>query len=81
MAHGSSIADARELLTGSGPGFVPGKSEIRNGDQLILSGDMVAVDSCCARLMERADPSRQLTYARAIGLGGTEDVEVVRVSG
>ena len=83
-----TIVDARKLLTKSGPGFIPGKSEVKNGDQLVISGDMVAVDSFCARLMERLDTTftlerrvrAQLTYARALGLGEPDHVRVETLS-
>jgi uncharacterized protein (DUF362 family) len=83
-----TIVDARKMLTKSGPGFTPGKSEIKNGTWLLLSGDMVAVDRFCARLMETADStfttdrsvSAQLAYARALGLGDPDRVRVVNLS-
>jgi uncharacterized protein (DUF362 family) len=72
-----TIVDARKLLTKSGPAFTPGKSEITDADQLIVSGDMVATDAYCAQLMERLDKTfavdrrvkAQLAYARTLGLG------------
>jgi uncharacterized protein (DUF362 family) len=72
-----TIVDARLMLAKSGPGFRPGESEIVAARRLVLSGDMVAVDAYCARLMERLDPTfdrnkrlgRQLEYAQSLGLG------------
>ncbi len=83
-----TIVDARQLLTRSGPGFTPGKSEIKKGDQLVISGDMVAIDSFCAGLMERLDATftrdrrvrAQLQYAHALGLGEPGGVRVVTLS-
>ncbi len=53
-------------------------------NRLILSGDMVAVDSYCADLMQKYDETfqkekrveRQLEYARHLGLG-TKDLNQV----
>jgi len=72
-----TIADARLVLAGSGPSFRQGQSEIVAGRRIVLSGDMVVVDSYCGRLMERLDPTfdmskrlqRQLGYAQSLGLG------------
>lgn len=83
-----TIADARKVLAKSGPGFTPGRSEIKNADLILISGDMVAVDSFCARLMEQLDNTftmdqrirGQLQYARALGLGDPEQVTPVRLS-
>ncbi len=83
-----TIVDSRKLLTKSGPGFTPGKSEIKNVGQLVISGDMVAVDSFCARLMERSDttftPERrvraQLRYATSLGLGEADHARLVTLS-
>ena len=77
-----TIVDARKMLTGSGPGFTPGKSEIKDGPGLVISGDMPAVDRHCARLMEKADSTftmgrsvaAQLNYASALGLGDPDRV-------
>jgi uncharacterized protein (DUF362 family) len=80
-----TVIDARSLLIKSGPSFHPGKSEIRDQvNKLILSGDMVAVDSYSARLMEKYDETfqkekrveRQLEYAQGLGLG-TKDLNQV----
>lgn len=56
---------------------------------LVLSGDMVAVDSYCGNLMEKADETfrktrqlqHQLDYAHSLGLGEVDlaKVEVVEV--
>jgi|SRR5579862_4751585 len=72
-----TIVDARSVLAKSGPSFRPGESAIVAGRRIVLSGDMVAVDSYCGRLMETLDPTfdrskrlrRQLEYAQSLGLG------------
>jgi uncharacterized protein (DUF362 family) len=72
-----TIVDARSVLAKSGPSFRQGESEIVAGRRLVLSGDMVAVDSYCGRLMEKLDPTfdkskrlrGQLQYAQSLGLG------------
>lgn len=84
-----TIADARSVLARSGPSFRRGQSEIVTAQRLVLSGDMVAVDSYCGRLMQKVDatfdPSRrlrrQLEYAHALGLGESDlrNTEVVEV--
>lgn len=84
-----TIVDARSVLAKSGPSFRPGESEIVAGRRIVLSGDIVAVDSYCGGLMERLDPTfskskrlqRQLEYAHSLGLGkhnlaGTEVQEI-----
>ncbi len=70
------------MLTRSGPGFTPGKSEIKDGPGLVISGDMLAVDRHCARLMEKADSTftmgrsvaAQLKYAGTLALGDPDRV-------
>jgi uncharacterized protein (DUF362 family) len=86
-----TIVDARSLLTRSGPTFRPGRSEIKGGvNRLIISGDMVAMDSYCADLMAKYDETfekekrvrRLLDYASTLGLG-TNDlgrVEMVEIT-
>jgi len=72
-----TIVDARLILAKAGPAFHPGKSEIVPAHRIILSGDMVAMDSYCGSLMEKVDPTfdqskrlqRQLEYAQSLGLG------------
>jgi len=72
-----TIVDARSVLAKSGPSFRQGESEIVAGRRLVLSGDMVAVDAYCGRLMEKLDPifdrskrlQHQLEYAQSLGLG------------
>jgi len=72
-----TIVDARSVLARSGPSFRQGESEIVAAGQMIISGDMVAVDSYCGRLMEGLDSTfnmserlqRQLEYAHSLGLG------------
>ncbi len=75
-----TIVDARSILAKFGPGFRPGESEIVAARRLVLSGDMVAVDAYCGRLMEKLDSTfdrgkrlqRQLDYAQSLGLGEAE---------
>ncbi|HVO63837.1 MAG TPA: DUF362 domain-containing protein [Terriglobales bacterium] len=84
-----TIADARSVLARSGPSFRPGQSAIVTAQRMVLSGDMVAVDSYCGRLMQKVDatfdPSRrlrhQLEYAQSLGLGESDltRTEVVEV--
>jgi hypothetical protein len=72
--------DARSVLARSGPSFRQGESEIVAGRRLVLSGDIVAVDSYCGLLMEKLDPTfdrtkrlqRQLEYAQSLGLGQSD---------
>jgi uncharacterized protein (DUF362 family) len=72
-----TIIDARYMLIKEGPSL-KGKAEVKKGiNKLIISGDMVAVDSYCARLMEKHDNTfnsknrvaQQLRYAEELGLG------------
>jgi len=72
-----TIVDARSVLAKSGPSFRRGESEIVAGQRLVLSGDIVAVDAYCGRLMGKLDPTfdrskrlqHQLEYAQSLGLG------------
>jgi uncharacterized protein (DUF362 family) len=49
-----SIVDARAILTKGGP--TRGKGEVKEGiNRFILSGDMVALDTYCSRIMEEHD--------------------------
>jgi uncharacterized protein (DUF362 family) len=72
-----TIVDARLILAKAGPSFHPGKSEIVRAERMVFSGDMVAADFYCGRLMERLDPTfqssarleRQLEYAQSLRLG------------
>lgn len=84
-----TVVDARSVLARFGPAFRSGKSEIVSLHRIVLSGDMVAADSYCGGLMEKADPTfkaskrleRQLRYAQALGLGECDlkKVEIVEV--
>jgi uncharacterized protein (DUF362 family) len=79
-----TIVDARLILAKFGPGFRPGKSEIIPANRLVLSADMVAMDSYCGRLMEKLDRTfsssnrleRQLNYAQSLGLGEHDPAKV-----
>ncbi|HXY49756.1 MAG TPA: DUF362 domain-containing protein [Terriglobales bacterium] len=79
-----TIVDARSILAKAGPSFQIGKSEIVAAHQMVFSGDMVAVDSYCGRLMENLDPTfspggrlqRQLQYAQSLGLGEPDPAKV-----
>ncbi len=84
-----TIVDARSILARSGPSFRPGESAIVATRRMVLSGDMVALDSYCGSLMEKLDDTfnkskrllRQLDYAHSLGLGEFDlvKVEVVEV--
>jgi uncharacterized protein (DUF362 family) len=80
-----NIVDARAILARSGPGLEGGAEVVRGVNKLILSGDMVAVDAYCARLMARHDETftldmvaPQLKHAAALGLGEA-DLDAVKV--
>ncbi len=86
-----TIVDARSLLIKSGPTYRPSKSEVKEGvNRLILSGDMVAVDSYCADLMQKYDETFQkerrvkwqLEYAKRLGLGTMDlnQVETIEIT-
>jgi len=72
-----TIIDARSLLVKSGPGLYAG-GEIKDGvNEIVISGDMLAVDAYCGQLMQKNDPTFdptrrlafQLAYGRELGLG------------
>jgi uncharacterized protein (DUF362 family) len=74
-----SIVDARALLARRGPTLSGGSEVVQGVNRLILSGDMVALDSYCARLMARHDPTfsvdmiaGQLRHAATLGLGSPD---------
>jgi len=80
-----NIVDARAILARNGPGLSGGAEVVRGVNKLILSGDMVAVDSYCARLMAQRDDTftidmiaPQLKHAAALGLGKA-DLDAVKV--
>jgi len=83
-----NVVDARSILARSGPGL-SGGAEVIKVNKIILSGDMVAVDSYCARLMAQHDDTfkldmvaSQLKHAAALGLGKADldDVKVVEIN-
>jgi uncharacterized protein (DUF362 family) len=79
-----SIVDARAILTKGGP--TRGKGEIKEAvNRIILSGDMVALDTYCSRLMEKYDDTYTtemivpyLRVAERLGLG-TMDLNKAKV--
>jgi uncharacterized protein (DUF362 family) len=79
-----SIVDARAILTKGGP--TRGKGEVKEGvNRIILSGDMVALDTYCSRLMEQHDDTYTtemilpyLRVAERLGLG-TMDLNKAKV--
>jgi len=80
-----NIVDARAILARSGPGLGRGAEVIKGVNKLILSGDMVAVDAYCARLMAQRDDTftldmvaPHLKHAAALGLGKA-DLDAVKV--
>jgi uncharacterized protein (DUF362 family) len=83
-----NIVDARAILARSGPGLGGGAQVVPGVNKIILSGDMVAVDAYCARLMAQHDETfkldmiaPQLKHAAALGLGKADldDVKVVEI--
>jgi uncharacterized protein (DUF362 family) len=80
-----TIVDARALLARRGPVLSGGAEVVRGVNRLILSGDMAALDSYCAQLMARHDPTfspdmitGQLRHAATLGLG-SPDLDRVKV--
>ena len=80
-----NVVDARAILARSGPGLGGGAEVIQGVNKLILSGDMVAVDAYCARLMVQHDDTftldmvaPQLKHAAALGLGKA-DLDAVKI--
>ncbi|OGP55919.1 MAG: hypothetical protein A2Y65_04590 [Deltaproteobacteria bacterium RBG_13_52_11] len=79
-----SIVDARAILIKGGP--TRGKGEIKEGvNRIILSGDMVALDAYCSRLMEKYDETYTtemirpyLRVAERLGLG-TMDLKKAKI--
>ncbi|OGP95091.1 MAG: hypothetical protein A2Z19_05230 [Deltaproteobacteria bacterium RBG_16_54_18] len=79
-----SIVDARAILTKGGP--TRGKGEVKEGvNRFILSGDMVALDTYCSRLMEQYDTTYTtemirpyLRVAERLGLG-TMDLNKAKI--
>jgi uncharacterized protein (DUF362 family) len=80
-----NVVDARAILTRGGPGLGGGAEIVRGVNKFILSGDMVAVDSYCARLLAQHD--RTFTFDMAVpalqhaaGLGlGKADLDAVKI--
>jgi uncharacterized protein (DUF362 family) len=84
-----NVVDARAILARSGPALGRGAEVVQGVNKIILSGDMVAVDAYCARLMAQHDDTfnvdmvaPQLTHAAALGLGKADldEVKVVEIN-
>ena len=80
-----NIVDARAILTRGGPALGGGATIVPGVNKLILSGDMVAVDSYCARLLSEHDPTftpdlaaPALKHAAVLGLGKA-DLDAVKI--
>jgi len=80
-----NVVDARVILARSGPGLGGGAEIVRGVNKLILSGDMVAVDAYCARLMAQHDETfrldmvaPQMRHATELGMGKA-DLDAVKV--
>jgi len=80
-----NIVDARTILARRGPGLGGGAEVVPGVNKIILSGDMLAVDAYCARLMAQHDETfkvdmiaPQLRHAAALGLGKA-DLDAVKV--
>ena len=80
-----NIVDARAILTRNGPVLGAGAEVVQGVNKLIFSGDMVAVDAYCARLMAQHDETftvdmiaPQLKHAAALGLGKA-DLDAVKI--
>jgi uncharacterized protein (DUF362 family) len=80
-----NVVDARAILARGGPGLSQGAEIVRGVNKIILSVDMVAADSYCARLLARHDQSftfdmavPALRHATALGLGQA-DPDAVRI--
>jgi uncharacterized protein (DUF362 family) len=79
-----SVVDARAILTKGGP--TRGKGEVKQGiNRFILSGDMVALDTYCSRIMEKHDETYTtemiapyLRVAERLGLG-TMDLNKAKI--
>lgn len=82
-----SFVDARSILTKGGP--TKNKGKIKKGiNKFILSGDMVALDAYCSRLMEENDDTYTtqmiepyLRVAARLGLGtpNLQQVEIIEI--
>lgn len=84
-----TIVDARSILIKEGPS-IKGKAEVKKGiNKIIISEDMVAIDSYCAQLMEEYDNTflarrriaQQIRYAEKLGLGvgNLDKVKIVKL--
>lgn len=79
-----SIVDARAILTKGGP--TRGKGEVKEGiNRFVLSGDMVALDTYCSRIMEEHDETYTtemivpyLRVAERLGVG-TMDLNKAKI--
>jgi uncharacterized protein (DUF362 family) len=80
-----NVVDIRAILTRNGPALGGGSEIVRGVNKLILGGDMVAIDSYCARLLEQHDETFKagmaapaLKHAAALGLGKA-DLDAVKI--
>ncbi len=79
-----TIVDARKILTVKGPSLKEG-SVVKDVNKIIISGDMVAADAYCAKILDAQDETFSaeqivptLQYAEKLGLG-TSDLSKVKV--
>ena len=79
-----TIVDARKILTVTGPSLKEG-SVVKDINKIILSGDMVATDSYCAKILAENDETfgqemiiPTLRHAEKLGLG-TSDLSKVKI--
>jgi uncharacterized protein (DUF362 family) len=80
-----NVVDIRAILTRGGPALGGGAEIVGGVNKLILGGDMVAIDSYCARLLEQHDDTFKagmaapaLKHASALGLGKA-DLDAVKI--
>jgi uncharacterized protein (DUF362 family) len=78
-----NIVDARTVLTVSGPSYHSGVLVAAN--KIVLSGDIVATDAYCAKLLADHDPQFEggvgeeiIRHAKSIGMG-TSDLSEVEI--
>jgi len=79
-----TIVDARKILTVRGPSLKKG-SVVKDVNKIIISGDMVATDTYCAKILDENDETfsaeqieSTLKYAEKLGLG-TSDLSKVKI--
>jgi len=83
-----TIVDARKILTVRGPSLKKG-SVVKDVNKIILSGDMVAADAYCAKILDANDDTfsaeqidSTVKYAEKLGLGTSDlsRVEIIELS-